>query len=155
MACVQGRERFRRDSSFRTYLFATARNVLYSEYRRRRRKDAPIDFGTVSAVDINPSPSQVLVDKREQRLLLEALRTIPIDFQVALELFLWEDLTGPQMAEILDLKEPGVRSRLRRAKETLRKRMLELSAGGERLDSTETDLEDWARGLREELGRTP
>jgi RNA polymerase sigma-70 factor (ECF subfamily) len=33
MACVSSRDRFRRRSTFRTYLFAIARNQLYSGFR--------------------------------------------------------------------------------------------------------------------------
>jgi DNA-directed RNA polymerase specialized sigma24 family protein len=38
-----------------------------------------------------------------------------------------EDLTGPQLAEVLGISEPGVRSRIARAKEALRKRVAELA----------------------------
>lgn len=147
MAAVEGRHRFRRESSFKTYLFATARYVLYGQYRRKRR-DAIVDFNSVSAMDLGASPSSMVAKKAEQRLLLESLRTISMDYQVILELYMWEGLTGPQLARILDIGEPGVRSRLRRAKAALRTRMSELADSPERLDSTLHNLEDWAESLR-------
>ena len=45
MACVEGRERFRNDSTFRTYLFGVAHNVLRSHLRKRRREGERFDFG--------------------------------------------------------------------------------------------------------------
>ena len=151
LGCIEGRHRFRRESGFVTWLLATARNVLLLEYRRRRRKDDRIDFGTMSAMDLAPSPVSVITEKVQHRLLLEALRTIPLDYQIALELYLWEGLTGPQLAEVLGISEPGVRSRLARAKEALRKRVTELQASPEDLSSTVADLEAWAASLRDAM----
>ncbi|MCH9686849.1 MAG: sigma-70 family RNA polymerase sigma factor [Deltaproteobacteria bacterium] len=149
LACVETHRRFRRDASFRAFLLGTARNVLYNEFRRRRRKDDRIDFTSMSAMDLAPSPSSIIAEKMEQRQLLEALRSIPIDYQIALELHLWEGLTGPEMAEVLGIAEPGVRSRLRRAKQALGERMAQLRGGGGPLESTSGDLERWAASLRE------
>jgi RNA polymerase sigma-70 factor (ECF subfamily) len=152
LGCIESRDRFRRESGFLTFLLATARNVLYLEYRRRRRKDDWIDFGTMSAVDLGPSPASVVAHKAEQRVLLEALRSIPLDYQIALELYLWEGLTGPQLAEVLGITEPGVRSRLSRAKSALRTRMEALQVAPDLLASTLGDLEGWASSLRDALG---
>lgn len=155
LACVENHTRFRRDASFRAFLLGTARNVLFNEFRRRRRKDDRIDFTSMSAMDLAPSPSSIIADKVEQRLLLEALRRIPLDYQVALELHLWEGLTGPEMAEVLGISEPGVRSRLRRAKEALGKCMQQLRGSGSPLASTTGDLERWAASLRDAAGGGP
>lgn len=156
LGCVETHTRFRRDAEFRTFLLSVARNVLYNEYRRRRRKDDRVDFLTHSVADLAPSPTSIVADKHEQRLLLEALRQIPLDYQIALELQLWEGLTGPQMAEVLDLAEPGVRSRLGRARKALRVRMEALAESPALLKSTTADLEKWAHSLREAaLGGAP
>lgn len=155
LRCVESHERFRGESSFKTFLLSMARHVLYNEYRRRRRKDDPVDFLTHSVMDVAPSPTSIVADKDEQRLLLEALRQIPIDYQIALELQLWEGLTGPEMAQVLGLAEPGVRSRLGRAKQALRKRMEALADSPSLLASTTSSLEQWAASLREAAGGGP
>lgn len=151
LGCIESRDRFRRESGFLTWLLATARNVLLLEYRRRRRKEERVDFGTMSAIDLGPSPASVVAEKVQHRLLLEALRSIPLDYQIALELNLWEGLTGPQLAEVLGISEPGVRSRLARAKDALRKRVTELQAAPDDLASTVADLEAWASSLRDAM----
>lgn len=148
LACVQGRDRFRRDSSFRTFVFATARNILLYHYRKQRRAGPPIDPEVISAVDLAPGPSSVIAQRGEQRLMLEALRSLPIDYQIALELYHWEGLTGPELAEALGLTEAALRSRLHRAKAELRKQIERIAAGPEVLESTMANLEDWAAGLR-------
>ena len=38
LQCVRGRETFRRQSTFRTYLFAIARHVLFQHWRDRLRR---------------------------------------------------------------------------------------------------------------------
>jgi len=148
LGCVQGRERFREDSSFRTYLFATARNVLYQHFDRRGRDAARIDYGTVSVIDLGESPSRVLDGRAEQRLLATALQRLPIDDQIALELRYWQGLTGPELVDVLGIPEPAVRSRLRRALERLRGLIAQLAASPAELDSITADLERWADSLR-------
>jgi DNA-directed RNA polymerase specialized sigma24 family protein len=44
LACVTSRDHFRKESSFRTYLFTIARNELYRLLRTRYRRDAKLDF---------------------------------------------------------------------------------------------------------------
>jgi RNA polymerase sigma-70 factor (ECF subfamily) len=148
LACVEGRARFRRESSFRTYLFQTARFQLYAHYRElKRTKD--LDFAVITAADLHASPSGVVARKQDFRMLLEALRRIPVDHQIVLELSFWEELSGPEIAEVLAIPEPTVRSRLRRASVRLR---AELEApGGQALELRETadDLQHWALRLSE------
>jgi RNA polymerase sigma-70 factor (ECF subfamily) len=72
LGAMKNREGFRRESSFRAYLFGVARNVLRMHYRTKRRKQDPVDFGSVSAMDMGPGPVTELGRKAEHRLLLEA-----------------------------------------------------------------------------------
>ena len=52
MGLVAGRDKFRGDSSFRTYLFVIARKRLYSYLRNLDRRQDPIEFGNSSVVDL-------------------------------------------------------------------------------------------------------
>ncbi len=149
LACVQSRDRFRRESSFRTFVFATARNVLLNHYRKRRRDGDPLDPELASVVDLAPGPSTIAVQKQEQRVLLEALRALPLDSQIVLELYHWERLTGPELAGVLCITEAALRSRLHRAKNDLRARIEAIEASGALLESTLANLDDWAAGLRD------
>jgi len=150
LACVQGRDRFRGDASFRTYLFRTAHNLLYKAYRKRGRDGAMLDFSVITVQDLAPSPRSLVGHKREHQLLLEALRQIPLDYQIALELYYWEGLSGPDLASALEVGLPAARSRLRRGIEHLRNRMAKL-AGSETVPYTEADIEEWARSIRDAI----
>jgi RNA polymerase sigma-70 factor (ECF subfamily) len=154
LACVQSRDHFRKDASFRTYLFTAARSKLYN-YLERRGREGAIDWGSTSCADLGVSPSAQLVQGEEHRLLLQALRRLPVDVQVALELYYFEQVRGPELAEVLGVPEGTVRSRLRRGRELLRAVLLELSATPADVESTMSNLEDWAAAIRNAVQRRP
>jgi RNA polymerase sigma-70 factor (ECF subfamily) len=102
LACVEGRERLRGDNGFRAYLFGVAHNQLCKHYRARRAGGGEaVDFDEVSVADLSPTMSVILAARQEQRLLLEALRRIPIDCQEVLELHYWEHLDTAEIAQIV------------------------------------------------------
>ncbi|MCA9681405.1 MAG: sigma-70 family RNA polymerase sigma factor [Myxococcales bacterium] len=152
-ACVSGVERFRGDSNFRTWLFAVANNVL-REYFRENRRQSKIDFGEFSVQDAGGGPSTVLGASQEQQLLLAALRRIPIDSQVLLELYYWEGLTAPELAEVMAMPVGTVRGRISKAKLALRAELDTMERTGGRPQTTEAQLDDWARELRARLERS-
>jgi RNA polymerase sigma factor (sigma-70 family) len=151
LACVEGRERIRGEASFRTYLFAVARNLLGKHYRGRQRDGDRIDLGVTSIHDLAPSPSVVVAEHEEQRLLLEALRRIPIDHQIVLELYYWERLTSAEIAGVLDVPHGTVRTRIRRAKQLLEEQLRALDGERAVVESTVANLESWAASLRKLL----
>lgn len=148
MGCVKSRERFRGDANITTYLLAIARNKLLT-YWRSKKRDREVEFHTSAVHDLDPSPSSVAMTHERDRFLLEALRRIPIDMQIAIELRYWEGMRGPEVAEVLDIPEGTVRSRLRRGLDALRDALHELAAADDRLASTTQDLDKWADELRQ------
>ncbi len=146
--CVASIDRFRRDATFRGYLFAIARNELYAFHTRRKPKRDRLDFGVSSIVNLDPSPATLLAARAEEVLLLQALRRIPIDMQIALELHYYEGMGGSEIAEALDVPEGTIRSRLRRGRELLEARMNELADSGKLVQDTVDNLERWATELR-------
>lgn len=151
MACVEGRERFRNDSTFRTYLFGVANNLLRDHYRAQKKEPEALDFGKSSAVDVGAGPSTVVGKRREERLLLEALRNIPLDSQIVLELYYWEEMSASQTAEVLGIPEGTVRGRVRRAKDLLKKELAKLARSPQELETTVGNLERWAAALRQQM----
>jgi len=148
LACVEGRDKFRKEASFRTYLFSIARNQLYRHWRTRK-KDEALDFTVSSLHDLGPTPSAEAAKHEEQRLLLDALRHIPLDLQIAVELHYWEGMSGPELATVLDIPEGTVRSRLRRAREALEKKLEELAGTTDKLRATLDNFDKWARSLKD------
>jgi len=147
LACFEGRDRFRGECSFRTYLFAIARNQLLL-FLTRQRSNRLVDPASESVADAAPSPSTVLHQRREQTLVLHALRRLPVDHQVLLELFYWEQLDGGELGVILGVPEGTIRTRLRRARQLLAAEIQALGDSPELLRSTLSDLDGWAAKLR-------
>ncbi|EDM80069.1 RNA polymerase ECF-type sigma factor [Plesiocystis pacifica SIR-1] len=154
LAALQARDRVR-EASFRAYLFGVARHVLFAHYRqvRRRRAVDPIDtadedIGALSLATLAPTASGVLIRRAEERLLLEALRRLPLDHQIVIELVHWENLRGPEVAAILGVSLAAMRSRLHRAKRELQRQLEGLASSPELLESTVSDLDAWAQKLR-------
>ncbi len=147
-ACIEGKDRFRGQSSFRTYLFGVAHNVLRSSLRKRKREGDRFDLGVSSVFDLGLSPTVLVAKRKEQTLTLQALRRIPVDHQVVLELYYWEEMTAGELAEVLEIPEGTVRGRIRRAKVLLEEQLTTLAEDDAILQSTISGLETWARALR-------
>jgi RNA polymerase sigma-70 factor (ECF subfamily) len=147
IAAIEARHRYRGDASFKGFLLAIARNLLLKHLRDHRKLES-LDAGQISLADCGLGVSTIAQQRREQQLLLTALRHIPIDSQVVLEMTYWEQLTGKAIAEVLGESEAAIRGRLRKAKLELRGALEALARTPEELHSTLDGLERWAEGLR-------
>ncbi len=152
--CLASHARFRGDASFRTYVFTIARNELYAHWRRRQRARGEIDVASTSVEDLRTSPRSKLMAHEERQMLARALREIPLELQVALELHYWEELSGPELAEVLEIPEGTVRSRLHRGRELLQAAFERLAAESHAAPPESLDeLDVWAKRLRDAMGR--
>lgn len=152
LACVESKDRFRKQASFRTYLFTVARHELYRHFRQHRKGASDVALAEMSVEDLGTSPSKVAVRQQEHKLLLKALRRIPLDLQLAIELFYWEGLTTAEVGDVLGVPQGTAKSRLRRAREALDAQLRAVAESREVLESTLAHFEDWAKGVRAEVG---
>jgi RNA polymerase sigma-70 factor (ECF subfamily) len=148
---MEARDRFRGDASVRTYLLAIARNLLVGHIRTRGR-NASFDPSISSLEDLGPSPPTVLAERHAHQLLSAALRAIPLDLQLAVELYYWEELSAPELAVVLEIPEGTVRSRLRRALDLLRSQHATLEPSPDREES-QHGIDAWLRSLGADADR--
>ncbi|MEX1368607.1 MAG: sigma-70 family RNA polymerase sigma factor, partial [Nannocystaceae bacterium] len=99
--------------------------------------------------DLDPSPSMIVAQRQEQQQVVDALRRLPLDYQIALELHYWERLSGSEMADVLDIPEGTVRNRLRQGKQLLAKKIRQQALLG--VDEDLGDLEAWITSIRQTL----
>ncbi|MEM7159578.1 MAG: sigma-70 family RNA polymerase sigma factor [Myxococcota bacterium] len=156
LGCVSARDRFRGETSFRRFVYSIAHNVLREYLRgKAKRQREEIDFATVCVHELDPrSMSSMEMRRRELQAFVEGLRRVSLDYQVVLELKYFQNLTGSEIAELLELAEGTVRTRLRRGLARLREqvdRELELTGAGHAPVTIET-LEDWAAEVRGRRG---
>lgn len=152
-ACAKSIASFRHDAAFKTFLLSIARNILLHHYRRHRRKEAlldPLTEGTNSFIEA-AGISSLLARRREQELILAALRTIAFNHQVVLELHFWEGLSAHECALVLDVPDSTIKGRLHRAKLAL-KTALETGTGtpAEKRSITSA-MASWILGIQDHI----
>ncbi len=118
LAAWRGAEQFRGDSQVRTWLLAIARLQALSALRQR--KFTPIPIADDVAVD-DTGQFKIVEGYTEQEMMQAALRQLPNDQKETLELIFYHELSGIEAAEILGVAPGTVKSRLNRAKTTLRR----------------------------------
>lgn len=129
--------------NFRALLFAIARRRLVDELRRNGRTPVVEEAGAEDVRDGRTSPSQGIARAQDERVVLEALRRLPLETQILLELFYWRGFTGPDLARAMDLPEGTVRGRLRSARTQLSRSVDAMRSAPIDLHDTLTRLADW------------
>lgn len=152
LGCLEARQRIREGASFRAFVFGVARNVLFDHYRLARRDQDHLDFGSVSAEDLRPTPTSLIAQAREIELLMRALRQIPIESQIILEMYYWEGMPAHEIGEALEMPEPTVRTKIRRARLRLEQIIQTSSAAPSLRQSTVEGLATWAQRIRDGIG---
>jgi RNA polymerase sigma-70 factor (ECF subfamily) len=142
VGCLEQRQRQGTIRSFRAFLFGVARNRLVDYFRSRDKlgSNDPLDS---SLADQQTPLSKRLVRDEQERYVLEALRRIPLQSQILLELYYWQGLTGAELAQASDVPEGTLRGRLRRAKTLLSEQLQQLVDTPIPLEDTLTRLADW------------
>lgn len=120
LACVESRQAVRDPEQFRSFLFRVARHRLFDRLREELRLPAHVDPSEASLAELGASPSSVVARGERQRLVAEAMRRLPLDYQIALELSYWEGMKAPQIGEVLELNPNTVRTRITRARAALK-----------------------------------
>jgi RNA polymerase sigma factor (sigma-70 family) len=150
LVLVESRDRIREGLTVRAFLLGIARNKLL-KCLEKKANNRVINHEADSVFDLSPGASTIIARKREQRLLLEGLRRIPIEHQIALELFYWEGMSAAEIADVFSISHSAMRSRMSKARALLEAQMAKLSESSELLDSTVAGLDGWAAGIRERM----
>jgi RNA polymerase sigma factor (sigma-70 family) len=149
LVCAEPGGGFRGEGSFRAYLFGVARNVLFEHIRRRVRDGQPQpDFAESSIMDLAPGVATVVGRRAEQRLLMQALNLLPLESQLLIELYYWEELAVDELAAVLEIPAGTVKSRLHSARARLRDAMEQLPAAPEDTRSVRALLDSWLLQVR-------
>jgi RNA polymerase sigma-70 factor (ECF subfamily) len=108
---------------FSTWLWRIALNLCYDELRRRQRQEeAPLDDGggeTLALLETlaapEPAPDKSLVEQERCELVRNALQRLPETYRTVLVLRHYEDLKFREIAEVLEVPEGTVKSRMAEA----------------------------------------
>lgn len=151
---IKNRDRFRGDSSFKTYLYRIAQHVGDEHLRRRYKLGDGFSPATSSLADLTGRrQSSILAERENHRLLLDALWNMPLAQQELIQLYYWQDLTAGEVAAIVELPETTVRSRIRLALGRLAKLHQQLSQQDHTREIHEDEVEQWLEALSTEVVR--
>jgi RNA polymerase sigma factor (sigma-70 family) len=116
-------------AKFKTWLLKITRNLVFNEMRRtKRRPHVPLQSepGVEDPLlkdETNPAPDSTLLESELQQAIEDAIQRLPDTQRMALVLRRYEQLSYEQIAEVLDLSVPAVKSVLFRARTELRSRL--------------------------------
>jgi RNA polymerase sigma factor (sigma-70 family) len=125
-----------------------SRHVLFGHWRLRTKAPVTLDFQEISIASLSTSVGSRIVQREDRARLLAVLRTLPLDQQLLLEMFYWQDLEREQLAEIFDVEVATIGSRLFRARQALCKG-LDASSEAD-VPITDDRLDDWVRTLSDD-----
>jgi len=149
LGLVEGLERFEGQGSFRAFLFAIARHKLIDFLDTNARERARFDPNKTSITACDPSPNTLLMVDERRRLLVAALRRLPLNVQIMLELHYWESMRIADIAAVFELPASTVKTRMRRGRQQLEGELEALARSPEQLEDTLSGLETWAARLRD------
>ena len=119
---LEGRARYRAESSFRTWLFGVIRLVALEAYRRDERRD--VDCGPDTALDLAVDPHPRSLEEIEIMVrLTEALAKLSRRQREVMHLVFYQGLTIAEAARVMAVGVGAARTHYHRAKTRLRKEL--------------------------------
>src|SRR6058998_3687876 len=116
-------------AKFTTWLLKITRNLVFNELRRTKRR-AQVPLESEASADepalkdeSNPAPDASLLEVELRKAIEEAIMHLPETQRMAMVLRRYEQLSYEQIAEVLDLSVPAVKSVLFRARSELRSKL--------------------------------
>ncbi|MEZ4221078.1 MAG: sigma-70 family RNA polymerase sigma factor [Polyangiaceae bacterium] len=104
----------------RAFLMATALRVASTRRRTERRRPLSFEDDLDQRLYVEEDPEALTAELRARRTLDAILDEMPDELRIAFVLFELEELTAPQVAELLSIPVGTVASRVRRAREVFR-----------------------------------
>jgi RNA polymerase sigma-70 factor (ECF subfamily) len=121
------------DSSrkFSTWLYRIATNLCIDRLRRRRSVyslDAELSEGEgvdgYAVLRTNePGPEEAVMLTERQRILFDAVSSLPDKYKAAVALKYYQDLSLKEISDILQIPVPTVKTRIHRGREYLRRKL--------------------------------
>ena len=128
LRAYRGIKNFKGNSTFSTWIYRITANSALMKLRKKQLPQVSIEDSDeretpISIADWAPGPVEQLLNQEMQRVMDEAIETLPPEFRQVFILRDVEELSNADVAEILDLSVAAVKSRLHRARLKVRNRL--------------------------------
>ena len=116
-------------AKFTTWLLKITRNLVFNEMRRaKRHPHVPVQIESEAEElplkdEATPTPAATLLEEELQQKIESAITQLPDTQRMALVLRRYEELSYEEIADVLELSVPAVKSLLFRARTELRERL--------------------------------
>ena len=120
-------ETFNPDYRFKTWLLAIANNLGVDTLRRRKEV---VEFNPETHASVVRGPEAEAIEADRSRGVQEAVATLPEAYGIPLVLRYSEGMSYAEIAEVLDITVPAVKSRLFRARKMLGEKLEEVGERG-------------------------
>ncbi|MBQ3794861.1 MAG: sigma-70 family RNA polymerase sigma factor [Butyrivibrio sp.] len=108
----------RKNGSFKSWLYAIARNNALMHIRRHKMEAVPLEEETISDAD---TPESALLKDEQNKTLYKALSSLKPEYRRALMLLYIEGLTYEEIAKAMGLRIRQVYNLIERGKKSLKK----------------------------------
>lgn len=122
---------FQFESAFSTWLYRLTSNACL-DFLRAKKRHATVSLTAeddeaqiMDVADPAPTPESTLLAQEESRAVAAAMAALEPEHRQILTLRVIQDLSYGEIAQILGIKEGTVKSRIARARENLRKKLLQ------------------------------
>ncbi|WP_274307612.1 RNA polymerase sigma factor [Solibacillus daqui] len=112
------KEDFRKDASLKTYLTRIAINCCHDELRKQKRKKLLAKLLPIRKNE--PSSEQAYLVTESFTTLKDSVFALPVHYREVIVLFYYEEFEVAEIADLLNISQNTVRTRIRRAKELLK-----------------------------------
>lgn len=119
---------FHAESKFSTWLYSVTSKMSFSQLRAEKKHRNNVSFEEdnykvedrmlkgVESQDLSHSSDEVFLSRERMEIIEKAINELPVPYRAVFHLRDVEGLTNPEVAEILNLSLPNVRSRIYRAR---------------------------------------
>ena len=134
---------YRTDAAFSTWIYRICQNLIIDFYRANKNKrnaevslyiqDDGEELKEREIADMSSEPSEIVIREEKIKKIRELINSLPDDLRDIIIMRDINDLSYGEIAESLDIEIGTVKSRISRAREKLKKYILESDKNGELL----------------------
>ena len=121
----RSRRQFRGDSTFKTWIYRIAVNVMKNQWARVQREKKWLDEARDMDAVLSPSPEQLVTGRADAMELSRAMMVLEEGYRVPFMLKHVAGLSYKEISQVLGIAENAARVRVYRARQTLRSMLRE------------------------------